>query len=269
MGTTLEQGAMSIPATENALLETRIAASQQESWDDDPRWNEEQKLALACRILGADGHDTVIPGLVLAHTATPGAFLTLPIGLGFDEVTPSRLLTVDRELNVLRGRGKAPKAVGFLVKIAEMRPDIRCAIHTHALFTAALSMVGEPLAVSHMDATMFHDDCAYLKEWPGNPVTELEGEIIAGAIGRKHAVLLANHGLATVGASIEEAAYLALCFDRAAKMQIRARAIASLVPLAPELAQDAHDYLTHPTMMEVHFRRFARRALRQDPRCLD
>src|SRR5690606_37551459 len=154
---------------------------------------------------------------------------------------------------------KAPKAVGFLIRIAELRPDIRCAIHTHAFFTAALSMLDEPLAVAHMDATMFYNDCAHLREWPGNPVTELEGDIIAGALGFKRAVLLANHGLATVGGTIEEATFMAICFERAARMQIRARAIGAIKPLDDALAQEAHDYLTHPTMVTVQFQRFARR----------
>jgi L-fuculose-phosphate aldolase len=190
------------------------------------------------------------------------------MGLGFDEVTPSRILTIDRRLNVLGGQGKPPKAVGFLLRMQELRPDIRCAIHTHAFYASALSMLGEPLAVSHMDATMFHDDCAFLQEWPGNPVTELEGDIIAGALGGKHSVLLANHGLATVGPSVEEATWLALCFERAAKMQVRARAIGPLTKLDPDFARDAHDYMTDPSMVATQFRRFARRVLRQDPGCL-
>src|SRR3546814_11154113 len=101
-------------------------------------------------------------------------------------------------------------------------------------------MLDEPLAVSHMDATMFYGDCAFLQEWPGNPVTELEGDIISAALGSdKRAVLLANHGLAAVGASVEEAAWFALCFERAAKMQLLAREVGALHPIDDELAQEA------------------------------
>ncbi|MGH7092984.1 MAG: aldolase [Stellaceae bacterium] len=234
----------------------------------DPGWTEAQKLTLACRILAADGHDTIVPGLVSVRTADPDVFLTLPMGVGLEEVSPDDILTVDANLNVQRGTGKPPKAAGFLIKIHQLRPDIRCAIHTHAPYTAALSMVEEPLAVAHMDATMFFGDCAFLQEWPGNPVTELEGELISRALGPKRAVLLANHGLATVGESIEEAAWMALCFERAAKMQIRARAIGRLSVIDPEFARDAHDYLTDPSMVATQFRRFARRVLRDDPGCL-
>jgi len=235
----------------------------------DPGWTEAQKLTLACRILAADGHDTIVPGLVLARTSQPDVFVTLPMGIGFDEVRLGDILRVDGHLNVLHGRGAPPKAVGFLVKIHQLRPDIRCAIHTHAPYTAALSMIDEPLAVAHMDATMFYDDCAFLREWPGNPVTELEGELISRALGAKRAILLANHGLATVGESIEEALWMALCFERAAKMQLRARAAGRLRAIDPDFARDAHDYMTDPTMVATQFRRLARRVLREDPGCLD
>jgi L-fuculose-phosphate aldolase len=151
----------------------------------------------------------------------------------------------------------------------QLRPDIHCGIHTHAPYTAALSMVEEPLTVAHMDATMFYDDCAFLREWPGNPVTELEGALISRALGPKRAVLLANPGLATVGETIEEAAWMALCFERAARMQIRARAVGRLSAIDPEFARDAHDYMTDPSMVATQFRRFARRVLRADPGCLD
>jgi L-fuculose-phosphate aldolase len=261
-------------ADDLALLRERASARLGELYNEaeltaDPGWTGAQKMALACRILAADGHDTIVPGLISVRTADPDVFLTLPMGVGFEEVTPRRILTIDKDFNVLKGEGKPPKAVGFLIKVHQLRSDIRCAIHTHAFYTAALSMVGEPLAVAHMDATMFHDDCAFLKEWPGNPVTELEGEIISQALGPKRAVLLANHGLATVGRSIEEASWMALCFERAARMQIRARSIGPLTSIDDEFARDAHNYMTDPSMVATQFRRFARRVLRQDPGCLN
>ncbi len=62
---------------------------------------------------------------------------------------------------------------------------------------------------------------------------------------------------------------MALCFERAARMQLRTRAVGGLSAIDPEYARDAHDYMTDPSMVATQFRRFARRALRDDPRCLD
>ncbi|MFP3499818.1 class II aldolase/adducin family protein, partial [Pseudomonas sp. SIMBA_059] len=83
-------------------------------------------------------------------------------------------------------------------------------------------MLEVPLAISHMDLCPLFDDCAFLKEWPGVPVGNEEGEIIAKAIGDKRAILLSHHGLLIAGGSIEEACVLALLFERAAKMQLLA-----------------------------------------------
>jgi L-fuculose-phosphate aldolase len=49
-------------------------------------------------------------------------------------------------------------------------------------------MLGEELAVAHMDTTMFFEDCAYLPEWPGVPFGDEEGEIISKTLGQKHAI---------------------------------------------------------------------------------
>ena len=231
-------------ANDIATLRTRASGRLGQLYNEaelaaDSSWTDPQKLTLACRILAADGHDTVVPGLVSVRTAEPDVFLTLPMGVGLEEVRPGDILTVDRNLNVLHGNGKPPKAVGFLVKMHQLRPDIRCGIHTHAPYTAALSMVDEPLVVAHMDATMFYDEAR------AKPESGKAGE------------------------SIEEAAWMALCFERAVKMQVRARAIGQLSPIDPEFARDAHDYLTDPSMVATQFRRFARRVLRDDPACVD
>ena len=61
-------------------------------------------------------------------------------------------------------------------------------------------------------------------EWPGVPVADDEGRIISGALGKEKTILLANHGLLAAGASVEEATYLAVFFERAARMQLRAMA---------------------------------------------
>ncbi|MFA0811416.1 class II aldolase/adducin family protein [Microbulbifer epialgicus] len=69
------------------------------------------------------------------------------------------------------------------------------------------------------------DDIAFPKEWPGVPVGNSEGEIIAGAIGDKRAILLAHHGLILACRSVEEACSMALQGERAARLQILAESL--------------------------------------------
>jgi L-fuculose-phosphate aldolase len=120
-----------------------------------------------------------------------------------------------------------------------------------------------------MDHTMFHDDCAYLPEWPGVPIGDEEGEIISKAIGKKRSILLAHHGQLVACTSAEEATVMAVFIERAAKLQVMARAIGPIRPVRPELAKEAHDYRLKPKAVGATFHYFARRVLKTGAECLE
>ncbi len=203
----------------------------------DNTYTARQKLALTCRILFDGGHDSGLAGQITARAQEPGTYYTQQLGLGFDEIAASNLLVVDEDLTVLQGRGMANPANRFHSWLYRARPDVNCIIHTHPLHSAALSMLEVPLAISHMDLCPLFDDCAFLKEWPGVPVGNEEGEIIAKAIGDKRAILLSHHGLLIAGGSIEEACVLALLFERAAKMQLLAMGAGDIRPIPEHWAK--------------------------------
>lgn len=231
----------------------------------DARWSLRQKLALSGRILAAEGHWRDLAGQVSARVNVEGDMLTLGFGIGFDELRASELSLVDRELHPLDGSRMPNPAVRFHSWVYAKRPDVHAIVHTHPPACAALSMIGEPLAIAHMDATPLFDDCAYLAEWPGLPFGNNEGEVIAGALGDRHAILLAHHGLLTAGATIEEATMLAVWMEHTAERQLRARAIGQIRPIAPDLARESRDFLRKPKVVDLTFALFARRALRQAP----
>lgn len=234
-----------------------------------PQWSLTERLALACRMLAEQGHwHGGLAGQITARGEEPGTFWTLQFGVGADEARASELIQIDEDLNALDGKSLPNPANRFHIWVYKERPDVNCIVHTHPPAVSALSMVGEPLAVAHMDATPFFDDCAFLAEWPGLPIGNNEGEIIAQALGGKRSLLLANHGLLTAGSSIEEAAVMALWMEQVAMLQLRARAIGEVKPVPAERAQVSHDFLVKPEIIGLTFAYFARRVLRQDPDCL-
>lgn len=235
----------------------------------DSIWTTRQKLALTCRILFDGGHDSGLAGQITARAEAPGTYYTQRLGLGFDEISEANLLVVDEDLNVLDGSGMANPANRFHSWIYRARPDVNCIIHTHPLHIVALSMLEVPLAVSHMDICPLFDDCAFLKEWPGVPVGNEEGEIIANALGDKRSILLAHHGQLVACSSIEEASVLALLFERAAKLQLLAMAAGDITPLPEALAREAHDWISTPKRSQTTFAYYARRALKGHPDCID
>lgn len=248
------------------LMQRELA--QMESKLSGATYSIRQKVALTCHILFDNGHDSGLAGQITARGETSGTFLTQRLGLGFDEISAGNLLMVNEDLQVLEGDGMPNPANRFHSWVYRARPDVRCIIHTHALHTAALSMLEEPLIVSHMDNCVLYDDVAFLPKWPGVPVGNEEGELIAGALGDKRALLLAHHGLLVACSSIEEACLIALAFERAARMQLLAGAAGQIQPIEPELAREAHDWILRPQRNAAAFAYYARRSLKHSPDCL-
>lgn len=227
-----------------------------------------QKVALACRILFDNGHDSGLAGQITAAEDEPGMFLTQRLGLGFDEISASNLLLVDEDLQVLQGEGMPNPANRFHAWIYRARPDVKCIIHTHAVHVAALSMLEVPLVISHMDNCVLYEDVAFLPKWPGVPVGNEEGELIADALGSKRALLLAHHGLLVACGSVEEACLLALAFERTARMQLIASAVGKIQPIEPALGREAHDWILRAQRSASAFAYYARRSLKHHSDCL-
>ncbi len=170
-------------------------------------------MALTCRILHSHGHESGLAGQVTARANVEGTYWTQTLGIGFDEMFPENMLLVNEDLDVLDGHGIPNPANRFHSWIYHVRSDVQCIIHTHPLHVTALSLLERPLRIAHMDSCMPFDNVAFLPRWPGVPVGNEEGQLIAETLGSKRAALLAHHGLVVAATSIEEACVMAVQFE--------------------------------------------------------
>jgi L-fuculose-phosphate aldolase len=230
----------------------------------DPR----QYLTACAHILADEGHESGLAGQITARGPQDNTYWTLPLGLAFDEATPASWLLIDAHLQVLEGTGahgiREPNpATRFHLWVYRSRSDVQAIVHTHPPAISALAASQSPLVVGHMDATPLFEDMVFLAEWPGLPTADREGEIIAGALGGHHAMLLAHHGLLTAGRSVQESAFLAVFMERMARLQLQAAAVGGVRPVDPVEARRARDFLRTDRIMNITFDAWARRAQRQ------
>lgn len=230
----------------------------------DPR----RDLTRCAWILADEKHESGLAGQLTARGPRDGTFWTLPLGLAFDEAVEASWLLIDDELRVLEGQGsygiREPNpATRFHLWVYRARADIAAIVHTHPPAASALAAAGQPLVVAHMDATPLFDDCAFLADWPGLPTADREGELIAEALGAKHALLLAHHGLLAAGRSVPEAAFLAVFFERMSRLQIDAAKVGGVKPIDAGEARRARDFLRTDRIMNATFAAWSRRAERQ------
>lgn len=156
-------------------------------------------------------------------------FLIVPFGLLYSEVTASSLVKVNLQGDIV-DRGSTNLGVnqaGFTLHSAiyAARPDAKCIVHIHTPAGAAVSAMKcgllpiSPEALS-LGEVAYHD-------YHGILVDEEEKILIQKNLGPKSKVLiLRNHGLVSVGESVEEAFYYIHNLVVACEIQVRTLASA-------------------------------------------
>src|SRR3546814_12745729 len=101
----------------------------------------------------------------------------------------------------------ANPATRFHLWVYKERPDVNAIVHTHSPWVSALVAARQPLVIAQMDMTPFHDDCAFLADWPGVPIAEQEGVLISADLEKNRSISLAHTGYLTAGGSVAEATH--------------------------------------------------------------
>lgn len=110
--------------------------------------------------------------------------------------------------------------------IHQARPDVLAACHSHSIYGRAFCTLGRKLDTITQDSCAFHNDHVLYSSFNGIVLAEEEGKNIAECLGDKKAALLQNHGLLTVGKTLEEAVFWFASLEKCCHAQLMADAAA-------------------------------------------
>ena len=173
----------------------------------DAEWDARVELAAAFRVAHHLGwNDTPRNHIAARLTHEPEHFLMNPAALGWHEVTASSLLKVHVDGTVVgeTDRKPAPAGLNFHSCILRMRPDLGCTLHIHEPAGVAVSAIEGGLKYYDQSSCSLYGDVAY-HDFEGLAQDEEEGPRIVSDLGENHAMIMANHGLLTVGRNVGEA----------------------------------------------------------------
>lgn len=169
------------------------------------------RLAAAFRIFGKYGFDEGVAGhITLRDPVQPDCFWVNPFGRAFSLITKSDLILVDHSGNVIGGgENRLLNTAAYMIHSAihEARPDVLCAAHSHSIYGRTFCSLGRKLDTLTQDSCAFHNDHVLYESFNGVVLAEKEGKDIAACLGGAKAALLQNHGLLTVGGSVEEVSW--------------------------------------------------------------
>jgi ribulose-5-phosphate 4-epimerase/fuculose-1-phosphate aldolase len=126
----------------------------------------------------------------------------------FSLIKVSDLVLVDEEGYVVEG-DEPINTAAFTIHSAihKARPEVNAACHAHSVHGKAFACFGRKLEMLTQDSLRFYEDHAVYQNFNGVVLDAEEGNHIAEALGSCKAVILQNHGLLTVGQTIDEAAF--------------------------------------------------------------
>jgi ribulose-5-phosphate 4-epimerase/fuculose-1-phosphate aldolase len=182
-----------------------------------------RRLAAAFRIFAEQGLSYGPGGhITYRDPVQPDHFWINPLGTDFSRIRVSDLVLVRDDGVIVQG-GEPINAAGFAIHstIHKLRPEVHAVAHSHSRFGTTFATLGRLLPPISQEACSFFSDHA-LYDGYGGAADASEAALIGRALGRNKAVICRNHGLFTVGASVDEAVFWFLRMERACEQTLRA-----------------------------------------------
>jgi ribulose-5-phosphate 4-epimerase/fuculose-1-phosphate aldolase len=206
---------------------------------DEERRHRKERLAASFRLFGRFGFDEGVAGHITARDPELlDHFWVNPFGASFSHIRVSDLLLVNDRGEVVEGGGFVNGAA-FAIhsQVHAARPDVIAAAHAHSMHGKAWSALGRLLDPITQDACAFYGDHGLFDDYTGVVLDPEEGKRIGHALADHKAVILRNHGLLTVGHSVEEAVWWFVAMDRSCRAQLLAEAAGTPVLIEPDNAE--------------------------------
>ncbi|KAA1189145.1 class II aldolase/adducin family protein [Pseudohalioglobus sediminis] len=212
------------------------------------RADRKNKLAAALRVFGKFGFDEGVAGhITVRDPEQTDHFWVNPMGRSFKQMRVSDLLLVNHKGEVVHGAGLLNGAAFTIHSQIHMSdPSITAAAHSHSVYGKAFSALGKTLDPLTQDACAFYEDHVLFDDFSGVVLDNSEGERIAAALDGRKAAILQNHGLLTVGETIDAAAWWYITMERSCQAQLMAEAAGEPKLIPHEVALGTRETVGSP-----------------------
>jgi ribulose-5-phosphate 4-epimerase/fuculose-1-phosphate aldolase len=238
---------------------------------EEERRHRKQRLAAAFRLFARFGFDEGVAGHITDRDPERrDHFWVNPFGMHFGQIRVSDLILVNHHGEVVEGKYPV-NAAAFAIhsQVHAARPDVVAAAHAHSTYGKAWCSLGRLLDPITQDACAFYDDHAVFADFTGVVYETSEGERIARALGAKKAAILRNHGLLTVGETVDEAVWWFVTMDRSCQAQLLAEAAGEPVKIDPTHAAATREQVGTHLAGWFQCQPLLTRILREEPDLLE
>jgi ribulose-5-phosphate 4-epimerase/fuculose-1-phosphate aldolase len=203
-------------------------------------------------------HESVANHFSLSVSDDGRTFLINPNMRHFLRIRASDLILLDADDPATMDRPDAPDptAWGLHGAIHRRLPHARCAMHVHSIHATVLaSLADSRLPAIDQNTAMFHNRIA-IDDHYGGMAFEAEADRCVAHLAdpRVQALIMGNHGVLVVGATVAEAFNRLYYFERAAETYIRALQTGRTLRVLPEdiAEKTAQEWGAYPGFATAH-----------------
>lgn len=219
-------------------------------------------VARAHRILELEGHGDMSMGH-LSYRDPFGRGLWLKRGnLALSEVEGDDFILISFDGDVLEGKGLRHLEWPLHAEIMLARPDVHVVGHSHSHAATVIGATDGTIQPLNNHGVWFAREGVPVFRDTSHIVTTVPlGKSVAAQLGKAEAILLANHGVAFVGANVAEATLAGIFLEKAARFQMDVHAT-GLVPHVPDPAETIEKFeRIYPTKAQGNFWMYFNRKL--------
>jgi ribulose-5-phosphate 4-epimerase/fuculose-1-phosphate aldolase len=238
---------------------------------EEERLHRKQRLAASFRLFSRFGFSEGVAGHITARDPERlDHFWVNPFAMHFGQIRVSDLILVNDAGDVVEGDHEVNRAA-FCIhsQVHAARPDVIAAAHAHSLYGKTWSSLARTLDPLTQDSCAFYGDHTLYDDFGGVVLDTEEGKRIAHALGDAKAVILRNHGLLTVGKTVDEAAWWFITMERTCQSQLLAEAAGTPKPIDDEQAKITGGQVGHPLAGWLSFQPLYERIVAEEPDLLD
>jgi ribulose-5-phosphate 4-epimerase/fuculose-1-phosphate aldolase len=238
---------------------------------EDERRHRKQRLTAGIRLFAKYGFSEGVAGHITARDPEfPDRFWVNPFGVSFSDVSAGDLLLVNASGTVIKGDGPLNGAA-FAIHSAihQARPDVVSAAHAHSVYGRSVAALGELVLPITQDACAFYGDHALFDDYAGLVLDPAEGRRIATTLGNRKALVLRNHGLLTVGQTVDSAVWWFIAMERSCQVQLAVQAAGNPVIINPASAQQTYREVGSEMAGYVSFQTLWHEIVREQPGLLN
>jgi len=171
-------------------------------------------------------------GNISIHNVEKNLLAVSPTSMNYFEMEPEDIVITTMEGEIVEGSRKPTSELSFHIALQNLREDIHAVVHSHPVYSTTIACMNWEIPAVHY-LVGFSGYKVPLAKYATYGTKELADNIVS-AIGENNAVLIANHGLLSVGKTIQSAYTTTEQIELVAQLYYQTKSLGNPVLLTKE-----------------------------------